>query len=381
MKFQVVSELVGKPVADLHFRNIRSGNRRRDITCEIESIHSIKDPYVSSYVHERLKNGLVSFTLRNDGVWRVVNSSYLALRATDDEGSKLLESTLAEVTEENRSREPRPKRLNPKYDLIPGRRYVAIDVETTGLDPFSGDRIIQLAALDITDFAHSNGELGHKMEAVVMKFNPQMPIPKEASAVNRIYDRDVADSPLFSEFAEFFINFIGDAVLVGHNVKFDIDCLNAEFDRLGKSRLKNDSYCTYRNSRNKLEGRSNYRGRFNLEAVRKHLNVPSDGRWHDALNDAKVAARLFNVLVRMDSNATEISKNSLVETSIAVSLPESPSFNALDQMDCEFKKLNNDDPKYAAQKKMAKKDNSYFLATLFFVVLAFFVILIVKSTS
>lgn len=304
MKFTLFSEIAGDLVAVLSFVQIDVEKKRRDITCTVEEILPITDPNTSAYVSERLKDGVVIFTLRSDYSWRMVNSSYLRLMAVDSESSKYIEEILQKVRSENRKKK-KARKLNPKFDLMPGRRYVAIDVETTGLRPFSGDRIIQLAAIDVTDFVHSNGENDESASRIVTKFNPQMPIPAEASAVNRIYDNAVVDAPLFGEYAQVLTEFIGDAILIGHNVKFDIDCVNSELDRLGKPRLSNDSYCTLKNARNKLGDGLGYRGPFNLEAVRLYLDIPSQGAWHDALSDAKVAARLFNALVKIGSESSQ----------------------------------------------------------------------------
>jgi len=305
MKFELFSEVVGKPVAELLFDKIDVKKKRRDLSCSVVSICQIKNKDVSESFHKLLNDGIVYFSLRSDGVWRVVGSKYLCLAAKEEDSVAFLNEILTGVEAENRSTKPRVKRLNPKFDLMPGRRYVAIDVETTGLDPFSGDRIIQLAALDISDYVHSNGLAGESFNSVVSKFNPQRPIPEEASAVNRIFDHDVADAPLFADYAKTLMDFIGDAILVGHNVKFDIGFLNSELQRLGLPSLSNDSYCTYKNARNILGDMMGYRGRFNLDSVRQHLSIPSAGASHDALNDAKVAARIFNVLVRKGLNQTE----------------------------------------------------------------------------
>jgi DNA polymerase III epsilon subunit family exonuclease len=311
MKFELFSEVVGKPVADLSFDKIDVKKKRRDLSCSVVSIFEIKNKDVSEYVHKLLNDGIVYFSLRSDGVWRVVGSKYLRLTAKEEDSVAFLKEILTGVEAENLVTKPRVKRLNPKFDLMPGRRYVAIDVETTGLYPFSGDRIIQLAALDISDYVHSNGLAGESFKSVVSKFNPQMPIPAEASAVNRIYDHAVADAPLFADYAKTLTDFIGDAILVGHNVKFDIGFVNAELQRLGLPTLSNDSYCTYKNARNILGDTMGYRGRFNLDSVRQHLKIPSAGASHDALNDAKVAARIFNVLVRTGLNQPE---KTLIET-------------------------------------------------------------------
>ena len=89
--------------------------------------------------------------------------------------------------------------------------YVIFDFETTGLSPFDGDRIIEMSAVRVVN---------HK---VVKEFatlvNPEQPISPDATAVNGITDDMVKDAPKMKEALTEFIDFIGDDILVGHNIK------------------------------------------------------------------------------------------------------------------------------------------------------------------
>jgi DNA polymerase-3 subunit epsilon len=108
-----------------------------------------------------------------------------------------------------------------------------IDTETTGIDP-ERDQVIELGVqLGLTTpWAHNRR---------TWRFKPSIPIPEEASAVHGITDADVADCPRFADHADNLRAFIENgSVLVGYNVQFDIDMLQAEYRRLAQAPLDLD---------------------------------------------------------------------------------------------------------------------------------------------
>ena len=107
---------------------------------------------------------------------------------------------------------------------------VAFDTETTGLDPFSGDRIIEIGfvvlriapdgtVIDRTDHTHL--------------INPGIPIPKKITQITGISDADVADAPPFVALAADIAQWMSGAVAVAHNYPFDLGFLTQEFERAG----------------------------------------------------------------------------------------------------------------------------------------------------
>ena len=106
------------------------------------------------------------------------------------------------------------------------RPLIVFDVETTGLDPVR-DRIVELAALKIFPDGHR--------EEKCKRFNPLIPIPKEASDVHGITDEDVKNEPPFAKVARGEMGiaaFFADCDLAGFNiVNFDVPILQAELDR------------------------------------------------------------------------------------------------------------------------------------------------------
>ena len=102
---------------------------------------------------------------------------------------------------------------------------VFFDLETTGVD-IVNDRIVEICLLKV--FPNGNEE------SKVMRINPGMHIPEEASKVHGIYDQDVADCPLFADVAQEIWNFIAGCDLGGFNSNhFDIPMLAEEFLRAG----------------------------------------------------------------------------------------------------------------------------------------------------
>lgn len=103
------------------------------------------------------------------------------------------------------------------------RPLAFIDVETTGLNPYS-DRIVELSILKI----HPDATEEYKSHRI----NPGIPIPTEATAVHGITDADVVGEPMFQQYAKSIRDFLDDCDIAGFSViRFDLPCLEAEFAR------------------------------------------------------------------------------------------------------------------------------------------------------
>ena len=107
-------------------------------------------------------------------------------------------------------------------------RLIAGDTETTGLYSKDGDRIIELALVDIT--RDNNPRYLHLM------FNPEgRKISEDAHKVHGISDEDLIDKPTFAECIDEIFDFIGDDPLVFHNAGFDLEFLRDECARAGRA--------------------------------------------------------------------------------------------------------------------------------------------------
>lgn len=158
--------------------------------------------------------------------------------------------------------------------------YVVFDLETTGLSPFADD-IIELSALKV-----QGGKVTEKFSSLV---NPGRPIPYGATAVNGITDDMVKDAPPIVRVLEDFLAFIGNAVLVGHNIhSFDMKFLNCAMQQLYQTDITNDYIDTLYMARRWVKGLSHYR----LIDLAAYFHISTEGA-HRALNDCIMNQKCF----------------------------------------------------------------------------------------
>ncbi len=105
-------------------------------------------------------------------------------------------------------------------------REIIFDTETTGLDPASGDRLVEIGCIELLNRVPT----GRTFHAY---YNPQRPMPSAAEAVHGLSDVFLKDKPLFSAGAEQLLTFLEDSHLVAHNARFDFGFLNHELKRCG----------------------------------------------------------------------------------------------------------------------------------------------------
>jgi DNA polymerase III subunit epsilon len=106
-------------------------------------------------------------------------------------------------------------------------REIVFDTETTGLDPLSGDRLVEIGCIELIN-RMPTGESFHAY------FNPERAMPAAAEAVHGLSDRFLADKPLFASLADDLLGFLGESPLVAHNARFDFGFLNAELELCGR---------------------------------------------------------------------------------------------------------------------------------------------------
>src|SRR5260370_6834498 len=112
-------------------------------------------------------------------------------------------------------------------------REIVLDLETTGLDPLRGDRLVEIGVVEILN-RMPTGQTFHG------HLNPERDMPAEAFAVHGLSSEFLADKPLFAHVAGEFLEFIADAPLVIHNASFDIGFLNAELERIKRQPIARD---------------------------------------------------------------------------------------------------------------------------------------------
>ena len=169
-------------------------------------------------------------------------------------------------------------------------RQIVLDTETTGLDPRSGHRIIEVACIEMENRRFTGRHL-HKY------VNPEREIDEGAQRVHGISLEFLADKPKFADIADEFLEFINGAELVIHNAPFDIGFLNAELRRL--DRVPVETVCngvidTLRMAKDLHPGKRN-----SLDALCERYEIDNSGRTlHGALLDTELLADVFMAMTR-----------------------------------------------------------------------------------
>jgi DNA polymerase-3 subunit epsilon len=106
-------------------------------------------------------------------------------------------------------------------------REIVLDTETTGLDPYQGDRLVEIGCIELVNRIPS----GRTFHCYI---NPERDVPAEAQAIHGLTTEFLKGHPIFADVVDDLVAFLGDAPLVIHNAAFDIGFINAEFERVAK---------------------------------------------------------------------------------------------------------------------------------------------------
>lgn len=165
-------------------------------------------------------------------------------------------------------------------------REIVIDTETTGLEAHAGDRIVEIAALELINGVKSE----HTFHYYI---NPERDIPDSAFRVHGISNDMVSDKPKFLDVVDEFISFIGNDPIIAHNAEFDLGFINAELRRVGRGALEQNTIVdTLALARKKFPAQSN-----SLDALCNRFGVDRSRRVkHGALIDAEILAEVYTEL-------------------------------------------------------------------------------------
>ncbi|MEC9185252.1 MAG: DNA polymerase III subunit epsilon [Pseudomonadota bacterium] len=166
-------------------------------------------------------------------------------------------------------------------------REIVLDTETTGLDPKSGDRLVEIGCVELDNHLPT-GRTYHQY------VNPERDMPDEAFRVHGLSEVFLAKHPVFADIADAFLEFIGDADLVIHNASFDLGFINAELQRLGRASVENHrAIDTVQIARGKYPG-----AQVSLDALCRRFEIDLSARTkHGALLDAELLADVYLELV------------------------------------------------------------------------------------
>ncbi len=162
-------------------------------------------------------------------------------------------------------------------------KEIILDTETTGFDPFKGDRIIEIGCIELVNRMKS----GRSFHCYI---NPERDVPIGAFNVHGISTEFLQDKPLFRDIYQEFFEFVDGADIVIHNAKFDTKFINYEFKLLKKPPLNQSSIIdTLTMARKKFPGSP-----ASLDALCKRFGIKNDHRTlHGALLDAELLAEVY----------------------------------------------------------------------------------------
>ena len=162
-------------------------------------------------------------------------------------------------------------------------REIIFDTETTGFDPKTGDRLVEIGCVELID----RRETGVTYHAY---FNPERDMPAAAEAVHGLSIAFLSDKPLFAERIDELLEFLGDAPLVAHNAVFDFGFVNAELARAGRPALDMARMCCTVQMARKLHPGAKH----SLDALCTRYGIDRSHRVkHGALLDAELLAHLY----------------------------------------------------------------------------------------
>jgi len=190
-------------------------------------------------------------------------------------------------------------------------REVVFDTETTGFDPFNGDRVVEIGCVVVEDYIPT-GDVYH------VYINPERDMPTAAEQVHGLSEEFLKDHPTFGEIVADFRDFCGDMNLVAHNAEFDMKFINWEMENLGFATYPaSRAVDTLAIARRKFPGANN-----TLDALCKRFSIDNSNRVkHGALLDAELLADVYLELMggrqtglSLVSDSNETQKPKIVST-------------------------------------------------------------------
>lgn len=168
-------------------------------------------------------------------------------------------------------------------------RQIALDTETTGLEPKEGHRIIEIGCVEIIDRKITNNDYQQFI-------NPEREIEADAMAVHGITMQQLSEKPLFADIANDFMKYIADSELIIHNAEFDLKFLDHELGLLGMPPISGQFKVidTLVDARKRHPGQRN-----NLDALCRRYEIDNSHReLHGALIDSDLLANLYLNMTR-----------------------------------------------------------------------------------
>lgn len=161
-------------------------------------------------------------------------------------------------------------------------REIVLDTETTGFDPFSGHKIVEIGCVEVVNYMPT-GRTYH------VYIDPERDMPKGAFSVHGLSQKFLSQFSTFKTIAQSFLDFVGVAPLVIHNASFDMKFLQAELASCGMPALENPVVDTLQMARKKFPGAS-----VSLDMLCRRFSVDNQKRdKHGALLDAQLLGQVY----------------------------------------------------------------------------------------
>ena len=156
--------------------------------------------------------------------------------------------------------------------------HVVFDIETSGLNPHK-DKIIEIGAVK-----YKNNK---KVEEFSYLIDPEIELKEIITTVTGLTDKDLKGKKKIEEVLPLFLDFIEDLPIIGHNVRFDYDFIEANIKKLNLNHIKNKIIDTLFLSRITIYDSENHK----LETLKKYLNL--DYNSHRAVDDCYTCNALY----------------------------------------------------------------------------------------
>jgi len=193
-------------------------------------------------------------------------------------------------------------------------RELIFDTETTGFDPMTGDRLIEIGLVEMIDRSLT-GKHYHQY------VNPERAVPESAFKIHGLSTEFLKDKAVFSEIMDEFLAYVGDdSVLVAHNAEFDMKFINWELENAGRPILHKKRFIdTLSIARTKFPGAAN-----SLDALCKRFMIHNAHRTlHGALLDAEILAEVYIELLGGRQGGMDLSVSNKA-TAVITQKPREP---------------------------------------------------------
>jgi len=180
-------------------------------------------------------------------------------------------------------------------------REFVMDTETTGFDPETGDRLCEIACVELSNYIPT-GRVYHEY------VNPERDMPESAYKVHGLSTQFLRTKPVFADIVDSFLDFVGDGLMIFHNASFDMKFVNAELGLVGRPAVPPDQvFDTLALARRKHPAGPN-----SLDALCKRYNIDNSTRTkHGALLDAELLAEVYLQLIGGPQAALDLSARRL----------------------------------------------------------------------